>query len=153
MTDDTIDRIFDALDEALRPMGYERFDEGIGRVAGWFSQIAEMTALMQNRGAFRDWLYHVDEPDPAELDQGLQLLPNLVYIIRQFATPVAKKMPYPPGGAPSATTPEQRKEICAEIQRLYDGGFRLGAAYKRIAKHYGISLRSVQRIWSERGKG
>lgn len=95
MTEDKIERILAALDEAFRPMGYNRFDEGIGRVAGWFRQIADMTALMQGRDAFSSWLREIPDPEPAELTQALQLLPTLVYAIRQHAAPVGKSLPPP----------------------------------------------------------
>jgi hypothetical protein len=151
MKDDTIERVFEALDEAFGAMGYDRFDEGIAKVAGLFKQIAEGTSVMGNRDRFRDWLREIpDFEEPAELEQFIRLLSGLVYTVRQIAPEVAKRMPHDPGGAPSVTTPEERRKICAEIDRMYDNGLRRGVALQRIAKRYNVSVRTVQRISKER---
>jgi hypothetical protein len=153
MKDDTIEKVLAALNEAFRPLGYDRFDEGIAKVAGLFKQIAEATSVMQNRDALRDWLRKIPDPEaPAELEQFIQLLSGLVYTIRQVAPEVVKSMPHAPGGHPPATTLEERRKICAEIDRMYTDGLRCLVAQKRIAKRYNVSLRTVQRIWKEREK-
>jgi hypothetical protein len=126
------------MDEAFRHMGYgiRLFPEP----QDGSNRLQTSPHLCRIVDAFRDWLQEAPDPAPGELEQALQLLPNLIYVIRQFAAPAVKGIPHLPGGAPSATTLEQRQKIHAEIKQLYDDGFRLGAAYKPIAKRYYIRV-------------
>ncbi len=147
MTDEMIDRLFAALDEAFQPYGYPTFDKAFGEVSGWFVQLAETLLLLQNRDEARRWLQRVADPEPWELEQALQLLPSLVYKIRSLAPEVVKKIPHDPGGRPEVSTLEERRKICAEIEDLKDRGYRLGFIYDKIAKRYEVSRTTIQRIW------
>ena len=82
----------------------------------------------------------------------LTLIRTVPYLLRSYLQDAAKSLPPSPGGRPRELTPEQRKEVCLRIGQLYGGGLEIRDAQKRMAQHYGVSLRTIQRAWQERGK-
>jgi hypothetical protein len=150
MTDEEIDKLFDATDKAFEPLGYSRFELAIAEEVPLVAKFAEMMQTMSKRDSARRWLRALPENESAEFAQLLLLLPTLVYKIREFFPEAIKELPHAPGGRPTAVTPELRKEICAEIGQLLMGRVLLSTAYKRLGQRHGVSPRTVQRIWNER---
>jgi hypothetical protein len=151
MTEEEIDKICNALDQSVKPMGYAKFEDSMAESADRFAQIAEDMKTMADRAATRRWLREsFPNPDPAEIQVLLRLLPNLVYLMRQMGPRIAKALPHRRGGRPSAVTAKLRHQICKDIGDLLIKRVPLAAAYKRLGQRYCVSPRTVQRIWNER---
>ena len=82
----------------------------------------------------------------------ISLIRTLPYLLRSYLQDTAKALPPSPGGRPQELTPEQRKEVCVRIGHLYGQGVELRDAQKRMAQHYDVSLRTIQRAWQERAQ-
>jgi DNA invertase Pin-like site-specific DNA recombinase len=82
----------------------------------------------------------------------LTLTRTVPYLLRRSLQAATQSLPPSPGGRPQELRPEQRKEICLQIGQLYGQGIELRDAQKRMAQRYGVSLRTIQRAWQERGK-
>jgi hypothetical protein len=150
MTDEEIDKLFDATDEAFEPLGYTRFEIAIAEQAPLFANMAELMKTLSSRDSARSSLRNLPEDDPTGLAQLLRILPMIVYKIREFLPDAIKELPHAPGGRPTAFTPEQRQQVCKEIGELLVKRVPLSAAYKRLGKRHGVSARTIQRIWNER---
>jgi len=150
VNDEAIDRIFTAMDKAFVPMGYSTFNEGTWRIAAWFEKLAKVISIMQDRNATRRWLRQSPEIDPVEMERLIKILGKMLFLIRRFAPMIAKRLPHDPGGRPSVSTAEMQKEICEEISTLHAKGVSIGTACTRLAARYGVSVRSIQRIWNKR---
>jgi hypothetical protein len=151
MTDEEIDKLFAALDQAVKPMGYAKFDGYIAKEAKFFVQLAEDMKRMSDRAATRKWLRNVTG-DPAEFNLVVKYLPELVFLVRRFAPDLVKSLPHAPGGRPSAATPKLRHQICRQIGELLVNGVPLSTTYKRLGKRHNVSARTIQRIWNDREK-
>jgi hypothetical protein len=73
-----------------------------------------------------------------------------MFKIREFFPDAVKELPHPPGGRPTAFTPEKRHQVCKEIGELLVKGVPLSSAYKRLGKRHDVSARTIQRIWNDR---
>jgi len=102
---------------------------------------AELTAFLLTTGP---------DPHPEELETVLALIRTVPYLLRNQLQGVAKRLPPSPGGRPRGLRPEQNKEVCLQIGKLYGQGVELPAAQKRMARRYSVSLRTIQRAWQER---
>ena len=96
------------------------------------------------------FLLTVDDPRPEEIETVLTLIRTLPYLMRSYFQDAAASLPPSPGGRPRELTPQQRKEVCQRIGQLYTEGVELRQAQKRMAQHYDLSLRTIQRAWQER---
>lgn len=150
MTDKEIDKLFDATDKAFEPLGYTGFEIAIGEEAPLVAQLAKQMKTLSNRDSARRWLRDLPEDESSEFAQLLQLLPILVYKIREFAAEAIKDLPHTPGGRPTSFTPEKRQQVCNEIGDLLVKRVSLSDAYKRLGKRHAVSARTIQRIWNER---
>lgn len=104
------------------------------------------------RDELRAFLLPQPEPSPKEVESVLTLIRTLPYLLRSLFQEAAKSLPPSPGGHPPGLTPEQRKQVCLQIGELYGMGVELRDAQDRMAKRYGVGLRTIQRAWQERGK-
>ncbi|MBS1800476.1 MAG: hypothetical protein JSS95_11700 [Acidobacteria bacterium] len=98
-----------------------------------------------------------DEPEPSvsklwAFESVLQYAPFLLNrLVRKIAKDATKGLPGSPSGPKPVVDDSQKQAICHYIGGLYAAGVSLTDAQKRAAMRWGISLRSVQRIWAERG--
>jgi hypothetical protein len=153
MTDEEIDRYFAALDQAVKPLGCAGFDEAVRAFFPWLIRQTEQLSKLQDREAARRFLRDLPSAESAVFRQLLSGLPQLVFKMRREAPDLVKQIPHAPGGAPQLFNAEQRAQICAEIDRMYsEDGMRLEFIHKCLAKQYGASVRTIQRISKERQK-
>lgn len=92
------------------------------------------------------------DPNPGELETWLAFIRTLPYFLRSSFGGMAKSLPPPPGGRPRELTPQECMEVCVQIGQLYGQGVQVVDAQKRMAKRYGVSLRTIQRAWQDRAK-
>ena len=92
------------------------------------------------------------DPNPEELERWLGFIRAVPYFLRSALQGIAKTLPPPPGGRPRELGPQECMEVCLQIGNLYGQGVELPDAQKRMAQRYDVSLRTIQRIWQQRGK-
>jgi len=92
------------------------------------------------------------DPNPEEIETVLTLIRTVPYLLRSYLQDAAKSLPPSPGGRPRELNSQQCREICLRIGQLYGQGVELPDAQKRMAQHYKVSLRTIQRIWQQRTK-
>ena len=105
-----------------------------------------------SRENLRAFLLSMADPDPTELARWISFMRTLPFILRKDLQTAAKKLPPSPGGRPKELQPEDCREICGEIGRLFGQGVPVREAQKRMAQRYNKSLRTIQRAWQERAR-
>ncbi|MDA2914104.1 hypothetical protein MYX77_09130 [Acidobacteriia bacterium AH_259_A11_L15] len=102
--------------------------------------------------AFKAKLMKPPEPSEQEMDATLAAIKLIPYTLKKPLSEAAKKLPSPPGGRPHLMTPEQCQEACAQIGSLLGQGVEPSDALQRLASNYKVALRTMQRVWQNRGK-
>jgi len=120
------------------------------RYAALFQQVWDNAKSREELTAFL--LTTGPDPKPEELETVLTLIRTVPYLLRNQFQGVAKRLPPSPGGRPRGLSPEESKEVCLQIGKLYGLGVGLPDAQKRLARRYDVSLRTIQRAWQERTK-
>jgi hypothetical protein len=105
-----------------------------------------------SRESLRAFLLSMTDPDPAELARWVSFMRTLPFILRKDLQTAAKKLPPSPGGRPKELQPDDCREICIEIGRLFGQGVAVREAQKRMAQRYNKSLRTIQRAWQDRAR-
>ena len=81
----------------------------------------------------------------------MQNLPAIVRkLMEMFAQRAAEVLPAPPGGRLPALTPEQQRNACDYVGRLYAQGVALKIAKQRAAQRHAVSPRRIERAWAGR---
>jgi hypothetical protein len=153
------DQLISACEEGCQKMGAD-FYEVMKRAPQIAEKWKRYSALFQqiwnnarNREELTAFLLRIGpDPNPVELETVLTILRTVPYVLRNHLQSAAKTLPSSPGGRPRGLSPEQSKELCLQIGTLYGQGVELPAAQKRMARRYGVSLRTIQRTWRERAK-
>jgi hypothetical protein len=94
-------------------------------------------------------LAELPEPDAATLQWFLTTVENYRLGLRTAILPFAKKLPHRAGLSPTFT-PEEADAFCKKIDHLCESGIRRKEAQRQVAENAGVSLRTIQRIWSDR---
>ncbi len=158
MRQEVCDQLISECEQTFQKMGVDFYEamEGAPRVveklkgyAALFQRFWEHAGTREELAAF---LAQGPDLQPAELETVLALIRTVPYLLRSQFQTVAKRLPPSPGGRPRGLSPEQSKEVCLQIGTLYGGGVELPEAQKRMARRYGVSLRTIQRAWRERAK-
>ncbi len=152
MTDQEIDRYFEALDCAIRPLGPSNFQEAVQAFYPWLAGLLAKLSALRDRETAREMLRQLPEAEGVAFEHTLQLLPKLVYAVRQSAPGVLKQLPHDPGGRPRTSTPNEDQKICAEVAHHKAQGVKQTFAYSRVSQKFGVSPRKVQRIWNDEQK-
>jgi hypothetical protein len=97
------------------------------------------------------------EPEPSlatilKFESVIRFVPFLLNrFVKKVAKDAVKGLPENPSGPKPLIEGTQKPIICAFIGGLYAKGVSLHDAQKRAAMKWNISLRSVERIWAQRG--
>lgn len=147
-------RIREPLDSAVRRFaGLEGWDaamDGLARVATWFLASSErmkadaLVSLLETADPSEDiepWLVTIENFGPVARE-----------VLIEIAERARKALPAAPGGRRRRLTPERAAAACAFIGDLYAKGAVLDAAKRRAAQRFGVSRRTIQRVWEGRGK-
>src|SRR5437879_6442254 len=119
------------------------------RYYGLFQQVWNHASSREELTAF---LLTGPDPRPEEMETVLTLIRTVPYLLRKSLQDATKSLPPSPGGRPRELSPEQCTEICLQVGQLYGLGVELRDAQKRMARHYRVGLRTIQRAWQQRSK-
>ena len=158
MRKETCDQLINEAEQSCQKMGWdfyeimkrapavvERWKRYAPLVQGFWSHATDRQQLTE---------FMIPEPDlsPEAVETMLTLIRTLPHLLRGYFQDAAASLPPSPGGRPRELTPEQRKEVCLRIGQLYGQGVEVRDAQERMAKHYNVSLRTIQRAWQQRAK-
>ena len=158
MKKELCDRLINETEQSFQKMGmdfYETMQKAPAILDKWkkyaplFEQLWTHAA---NRKQVTKLLLTGPDSSPEEMEAVVALIRTLPYLLRSYLQDTAKALPPSPGGRPRELTAEQCKEVCLQIGQLYGMGVELRDAQKRMAQHYDVSLRTIQRAWQERAK-
>ena len=158
MKKEICDQLITETEQSFEKLGmdfYQTMQKAPGILEKWKGYAPLFQKLWShatNREQLTELLLAGPDSSPEEIETMLTIIRTLPYLLRSYLQDTAKALPPSPGGRPRELTPEQRKEVCLQIGQLYGMGVEVRDAQKRMAQHYGVSLRTIQRAWQERAK-
>ncbi len=159
MRKDVCDQLISECEQTCQKLGgdlYEVMKKAPQAVEKWKRYaplLQQVWNNARNRGELTAFLLTTGpDPNPEELETVLTLIRTVPYLLRNQLQGAAKSLPPAPGGRPRELSPEQSRESCMQIGQLYGLGVELPDAQKRMARRYGVSLRTIQRAWQHRAK-
>lgn len=156
MKPETRDRLLAAIDNAFARLTQFSTIESVTQWLWEFSgRVHRKMEHIRTREQITALLDAEPEPSASKLwalESVLQYAPFLLNrLVRKIATDAAKGLPGSPSGPKPVVDDSQKQAICQYIGDLYAAGVSLTNAQKRAAMRWNMSLRSIQRIWAERG--
>lgn len=149
------DRILDAADEVFRAAGAADFETGIQTVCTMFERLLQVAERLKSREAVRTMLTELPDVPRDQEELVVSAVRMVPAFLRAEVIPnvntALKDLPRLPGGRRPSLTPEASVQLCSFIAELYGKGVRLKACKQRAAQRFGIGLRTVERVWSQRG--
>jgi hypothetical protein len=142
----------DAYDEAFKLLGQPNFTSGIRYVCEKLRENLKILNEARSRHGLEAILAREPEPTPNQLDAALGSIRLMPFQFRKATMEVAKTLPHAPGGRPRVLTPQDGKEICAQIGALMSQGVKLSVAVSRMAQRYEVGEITIRRVWQKRGK-
>ena len=143
------------LDELMRKVGVNTFEEALAIAKGILLTLASKIDELGDRKAFEDKLSQIELfPEEEWMIQAIaENLPILFgFLVRSISQDFAKEFPAPPPtpGRPKSLEQTQKSEVCEFVGKLFSQGTQLGLCKKRAAQKFGVSTRTVERIWADR---
>jgi hypothetical protein len=151
MTSTTIHRILAAYEEAFRAMGCG--GNGIAFVLQMLRRQERLLKSARNMTGLKTVLMREPEPSPEQLEAIVGVIRLLPYQLRKATLELGKKLPHSPGGRPRVLTPQDGREICAQIGALLGQGVSLSDAVRQMAAKHSVGEITIRRVWQKRGQG
>jgi hypothetical protein len=152
MKQESCRRIIEAYDEAFRLLGQPNFTSGIKYICQELRKHLTELSQARTKHGLEAILAKEPEPSPDQLEAMVGTIRLFPFQLRKPTIEAAKTLPHPPGGRPRILTPQDGKEICAEIGALISQGVTLSDAVKRMAQRYEVGEITIRRVWQKRGK-
>jgi len=150
MKKEDVEKILDAADEGFKVVGFGSFEDAVDHAYNFLQPLLQMMSVARSRESARQALLESADWSSEEVENAISLLPSVVYMIRRHLPQTISGIPHSPGGRPEALTETTKKQVCLEIGFLYTKGVLLRDAFKRLAKKYGVSERTIRRAWRDR---
>ncbi len=152
MKPESIKRLLEAYDEAFKLLGQPNFTSGMRYIHREFQkQLSQLKAARTKRG-LEAILAKEREPSSDQLAAIIGTIRLIPFQLRKATIEAAKTLPHSPGGRPRVLTPQDGKEICAQIGALIGQGVKLSDAVKRMAQRHDVGEITIRRTWQKRGK-
>lgn len=137
----------------MKLVGENSFDEGFAKARKVFVAIAAHLEALGDRKAFDTMLSKL-EISAEEEQQFLAVAENLTALlglgVQIFAQRFSKEFPVKLSGRPKSLPQAQERKLCEFIGGLFLQGTQLKVCKKRAAQKFGVSLRTVERVWADR---
>lgn len=151
MKPDSAKRILDAYDECFELMGYADFPAGLRHTYGELNKGIRLIKQARTRRGLEAILLKQSEPSNDQLQAMVARIRLLPYALRKALPEAAKKLPAAKGGRPRVLTPQDHKQITAQIAALL-ATTTLSIAVGRMADQYGVSKSTIRKVWQARTK-
>lgn len=158
MREELCNRLIDEAEELCRTLGGDLYEvmkkapQVVEKWKGHYLLAHEVWQHSRSREDLTAFLRSGPDPSPGELEGIITLMRTVPSLLRKSLQTAVSTLPPPPGGRPKGLTPQQCKEVCAQIGWLYGQGVEVRDAQKRMALRYGKSLRTIQRAWQQRAQ-
>jgi len=152
------DQLISECEQSFQKMGldfYEVMKKAPEVVERWKKYYAVAQRVWSNSSSRKELtaaLLAGPDPNPEEFERWLAFIRILPHFLRSSLQGIAKTLPPSPGGRPRELTPQECMQVCLLIGQLFGQGVELPDAQKRMAQRYGVSLRTIQRVWQQRVK-
>jgi hypothetical protein len=151
---ETAERLSSALNQAAATVsGGSELEGSVSELVVFLESLLGILREFKSREQVRDRLLDFDEPPPAAarlIEGTLRYAPRLLkgwFVAKTKTYTLSQKEPM---GRPDAIAPERFKAICDEVS-AWDRKGRSQADSKRlVASKYGVSVKTIHRIWLER---
>lgn len=154
MDEKTREKMVSALENAILAAGAKDYEAGMAQASKLIAFLHNNVQMMQTKDAFRKTLDSCSEVSKSEEKialMGLTMMPHLLRIgLKMAAKKAENTLPALPGGRPRAISATEAREILRFISGLHEKGTSFKAAKERASRRYGISLRTIERLWSKR---
>ena len=152
MKQESFRRIMEAWDEAFRLLGQPNFTSGIRYVYRELRKNVTKLSRARTKHGLEALLAREPEPSPDQLEAMVATIRLMPFQFRKATIEAAKTLPRAPGGRPRVLTPQDGKEICAQIGALLSQGVTLTDAVTRMAQRHDVGEITIRRVWQKRGK-
>lgn len=155
VNDQTKQRFIAGLDALMKTAGANSFQEALAIVKGMLLSLASKMDSLGDEKAFEDKLSEIElsAEDERMVLAVAENLPGVVnFISAVFYQDISKEFPSQNSGRPKSLPLGQEPEVREFIGRLFLQGTPLSLSKKRAAQKFGISLRTVERVWADRKK-
>jgi hypothetical protein len=143
-------QVLDALDQAVLDMfGKLNFGGGLPTEA---QKKLGLEAVRASAGYAKIALTLKHHGSDNDLEQAKQIIQEkFPAAFRKPLLEAIKGLPHPKGGHPELLSDDTKREACDEIAKLIRvSGLERRDAIERVATHFGVSVRTMQRIWQRR---
>lgn len=154
MTPEVRDAIVENVEKAFVAAGSLDYDDGIATVSKAIDWCRDAVRTIRTREHLRLLLEQV--PDlPVEQEPfavaATRFLPQLISdVIKQLSSDISKDFKLS-GGRPS-TPSEQLVSIVRFVGAMHTDGYSMATCKKRASLRFGVSTRTVERAWQNRGR-
>lgn len=148
------DRILAAADKLARDLNNLGVEESFVEAHRLFTKLAEAASQVKSRQQILELMDSMPDLSWKDEQMCLAVCKYGKHLFRLGAVTLAAKvkaeMPAPPGGRKRAFALDDEKEVCRFVSDLIVKKVALPFAYERTAAHFGISPRTVRRLWEVR---
>jgi hypothetical protein len=144
-----------ALENAVRVAGARDYEEGMKQAKKLIDFADNGIQSIQTIEGLRktlDSCLPTSKSEEKVVLLAIKLLPQLLRVgLKMAAKKAVSALPPPPAGRPRVTTANKTQEVLIFISELHRKGCSLKVAKGRASRRFEISLRTIERLWSNRG--
>lgn len=156
MKDKTVQKLLKACDDMAQQVGLKSYDEILGTVQQQGVPLARLFVAFfekaKTRAELVSWLSQIEEPESKVVDYIIDFMHLFPMILGNAVRDAAKsdQLPTQPKGRRPIVA-ATRYKICQFVLELH-GKKRVSEAIakRRAAQHFGVGVRTVDRIWDDR---
>lgn len=149
-------RILSAIEHASLAVNKVSFEESMLDAHRIFTRMAECIEDIKTQEQLAETLTAIPDLSPREefmVKAAFKFAPQLLRLgLKSLAIHAEAELPGPSGGRQPALTHEEERRICSGIGNLIAQKVSVEDSQRRAAQKFGISLRTVARVWSRRDK-
>lgn len=143
-------RVMKEVDEAVA--GFFRDLRLLGKVPTE-ENVAYGVSVVKQSPAYAAIARAVEKGCDGDLQKAIEIVREKLFAgARKQLLEAVKDLPHPKGGRPKMLSEEQRAEACREIGKLMGEGYDLKDSVSCMALRFGVSARTIHRVWHERIK-
>ncbi|MGO9340175.1 MAG: hypothetical protein ACLPY1_21980 [Terracidiphilus sp.] len=143
-----------AVENAVLVAGAKDYETGMVQASKLVASVLNGVASIQTKDGLRttlDSCSAISKREEKLVLLGLKMLPQVLRIgLKMAAQLAASTLPQPPGGRPRASNAAQTHAVQSYILELIGKGCSAKAAKDRAAQKFGLSQRTIHRLWSSR---
>jgi hypothetical protein len=153
---ETAERLSAALDQAaVQISGWSELESSVSEVVVFLESLLGILHQFKSREQVRDRLLDFDEPPAATvslIEATLRYAPRLLRGWFGAKTKAYTESQKEPKGRPDAIAPDRFRTVCDEVSAWDRNGRSQAESKKLVARKYGVSSKTIHRIWLKRSQ-